>query len=899
MVQIKIDLYMSYYEKVDRHAIIQNDNEGVALVCSLKNPDGTIYEVPEGASVLFVAAKPDGKGVILSTDDEQVAYDGNIVTVTIPQSVTAVKGLVLCKLIIQETEKTASSQVFRLSCEGDLIPGDLIESVEYQSLVTMLNHLGAREAEFDDMKEQFYQAINGLTEDDEVINARIDGPYSTTYDTLKLRLDAMSALLKGIVDGDFENRVSDLEDEVEDARGEFDALVDRLDDTDGRIADNAGEIDSAKVKILQLEQENKQLKKIVEDSNPTQSPRVSSVGYGVVSLPKNAGQGPVDVRLEGLTLKNELDYNPATWEEWTLAANASISNGLVFAGAGSASTSRLYINAKSNTKYGLLFNVLENSINGAFRMHSSLTGATEVLFEGGLTGPFKKTFLTQGVIEDNYIGFNLSSPTTEGEVKISDIRLFELPPGSEIESDFESLSADELARKYPYVQGGEPRNTSGTFRVRSVGKNLFDASGPWYYGRYRNGIVEANTGLSNIATFPVTLTSANRSIFRVYFCKENTMYTVSISNFEATDINISLTQYASIESAASFTNALASTTAEPLKKVATLNTVSGGNILLVAISGNYDTLQTEDIIINDIGLVQLEYGTKATEYEPYTESEQYVNGPELRSLPNGTKDKIDTTQGKLIKRISDEYTLQDSDIVYINAAPAPTQVYIVLLRELSDYIGGRHGYVDANYILEGYPEMQASDTLYNNTQYIGCSYVREQQIRVIFPVGTTIEQAKQQLAGTTLTYQLAEPIEIPIQVSGSLHSYPSGTVYIEPAIADAGVYDGGFAILNTDFPIAELESVQKIDFQTGLSTELDVGQAVIAGDGLSFTHPGLTDGDIVFVTYLYDDSNYTAGKATCEYYDSRVVFKDTVTGKYYRKVETVENGELVTQLVEV
>jgi hypothetical protein len=146
---------------------------------------------------------------------------------------------------------------------------------------------------------------------------------------------------------------------------------------------------------------------------------------------------------------------------------------------------------------------------------------------------------------------------------------------------------------------------------------------------------------------------------------------------------------------------------------------------------------------------------------------------------------------------------------------------------------------------------------------------------------------------------LAEPVEIPIQVSGSLHSYPSGTIYVEPAIADVGVYSGGVSILKTDYPIHQLESISKIDFNTGLPTEIDTSTAVIAPDGLTFTHSALSNGDIVFFTYLYDDIYYTDGKLTCEYYDSRFVLKDDVTGKFYRKVETVEDGELVTQLVEV
>ena len=59
---------------------------------------------------------------------------------------------------------------------------------------------------------------------------------------------------------------------------------------------------------------------------------------------------------------------------------------------------------------------------------------------------------------------------------------------------------------------------------------------------------------------------------------------------------------------------------------------------------------------------------------------------------------------------------------------------------------------------------------------------------------------------------------------------------------------------------------------TGVETEVDVSQAVIAGDGLSFTHPDLIDGDIVFFTY-YHAVEGTQPKIDVEYYDSRYTVK--------------------------
>lgn len=868
MVKIRLDLYMSHFEKTERHAIIQNDNEGVSLSCRLKNPDGTIYEVPEGAEVLFLAAKPDGTGVVLSTTDTQVYYNGNLVEVPLPQSVTAAKGMVLCKLIVQDMDKTASSQVFRLQCEADLVPGDLIESEEYQSLVTMLNHLGEREAEFDDMKAQFIEAISGITEDSEVINARVDGPYSTTYDTLKLRLDAMSALLKGIVDGDFENRVSDLEDEVEDARGEFDALVDRLDDTDGRIADNAGEIDSAKVKILQLEQENKQLKKIVEDSNPTQSPRVTKAGYGTIDLPKNASQGPMKVKVEGLTATNLINGKGDNLEGWDTGSGRLNTDGQFF--TYNANTTGLLgyypISFKNGRKY--YCRVLGNCVGGdgtGMEMHFRVfNDSTQIgtLFWFSPTDTSLKQLSTvwTATADANRFGLRPSATGNTNTYRFGKIMVLDV--------SHESGSNEEIRQKYDtiiakYFDGHA--NTSGTFRVRAIGKNIFD-------GEMELGTIVWGTGINA----PSTANIRTKNYIKV---KENTSYILT-TNSGTKDFDIFF--YDELKNRISSLNKVS---------VTAFTTPAGTKyIRFVHKSVNVFT-----------NYYQLEEGGTATAYEPYVSSEQYVNSEELRSLPNGTKDEI--SEGKYIQRVN-KYVVQG---VELSDYASPTEWNIEVVRLNIDNLslnptGGAN--LTGKVIFENaniYEVSYNGRATVNPTGLIWYSASSFNHIYIGAPQGTwgSLAAAQTALAGVTLIYQLATPIEIPIEVSGTLLSYPSGTVYIEPAIADAGVYDGGFAILNTDFPIAELESVQKIDFQTGLSTELDVGQAVIAGGGLSFTHTGLSDGDIVFVKYKYDDSAYTAGKATCDYYDSRFVKKDTVNNKFYRIDYQVSNGVVTPVATEV
>ena len=67
-------------------------------------------------------------------------------------------------------------------CNRDLLPEDFTESEAYQSIIYYLEHLGEREAEFDDMKAQFIEAISGITEDSEVINARVAGMAKYVWD---------------------------------------------------------------------------------------------------------------------------------------------------------------------------------------------------------------------------------------------------------------------------------------------------------------------------------------------------------------------------------------------------------------------------------------------------------------------------------------------------------------------------------------------------------------------------------------------------------------------------------------------------------------------------------------------------------------------------------------------
>ncbi len=275
---------------------------------------------------------------------------------------------------------------------------------------------------------------------------------------------------------------------------------------------------------------------------------------------------------------------------------------------------------------------------------------------------------------------------------------------------------------------------------------------------------------------------------------------------------------------------------------------------------------------------------------------------ELRSLPNGTKDEICVTEGKHTKRVSDPVSISNTmyasidKTTYVNVDVVKTTAFSAAMAGTTGKDGTTKLY-DKN----GVELTEVAQTDIDNTASIGKYYWHtDKTLWIIVTKGAyaDITAARTALGTMTLNYQLAEPIEIPVQVSGSIVSYPNGTIYIERILPDAGVYTDKITILHQGAPIKRLDRLSKVDFYTGVETELDVSEAVIAEDKLSFTHPDLSEGDIVFFEYEYDVES-TEGETEVEYYDSRYVVKDDVTGKFYKWNVKVSNGTPTIEVVEV
>lgn len=269
----------------------------------------------------------------------------------------------------------------------------------------------------------------------------------------------------------------------------------------------------------------------------------------------------------------------------------------------------------------------------------------------------------------------------------------------------------------------------------------------------------------------------------------------------------------------------------------------------------------------------------------------YLTAPELRSI-GLVKDEIRKGADgyELVKRVADavptvsfidKSASEFVDILWLNIAnkvwSSGENVIIILPDRVIDTYSPYTEGIDWTYYFGG---------------------VTTLTLRINVPKGhfANLAEANTYFSSGYVTHAVNIPEIIPISYGGVLNSAESGTVYHEPIIADAGVYDTKMDILLTDYPITTI--VEIIKHENGIDTYLDVASAVVASDGLSFTHPDLADGDLVLFTYAFDKES-TNGNITATFYDSNVVKIDTVTGKAYKIEDVITNGVLTRTLTEV
>lgn len=329
--------------------------------------------------------------------------------------------------------------------------------------------------------------------------------------------------------------------------------------------------------------------------------------------------GLLGAEIEGRTIKNEVAYDPTTWAGWVNNNVIGDVNGLVF-NTSTTTRSSSYINSnlKVSTRYGVLMNVISNTANSKFYAIMGGTTIDPIININSTTGNIKFTATTQATIITNrlYISDSSYASADGGSLKLRDIRIFELPPGSEIEADFTNLTADQLAAKYPFGGTSALLNVKPT-KVRSVGKNLIPT------GIWELGDISATDGLNVSATTRVR----TKDYIRI---KPATTYT---SNLVASSASL----FILYDSDFRFSRGLA-----------------------ISVVGNTITTLSKEYYVKMVNYTtdlarqtQLEEGSTATAYEAYKEIsiDLTAEALDLKKLPNGAADEVNLQTGESTKKV--------------------------------------------------------------------------------------------------------------------------------------------------------------------------------------------------------------------------------------------------------
>lgn len=215
-------------------------------------------------------------------------------------------------------------------------------------------------------------------------------------------------------------------------------------------------------------------------------------------------------------------------------------------------------------------------------------------------------------------------------------------------------------------------------------------------------------------------------------------------------------------------------------------------------------------ISNDLSAkYQIEKGGTATEYEPYKESTVNLNtGGELRSVPNGVKDEVSISEGKVTLNTKKKI-LEASDIDTL--VTSGTNVDAVNIKKPLDYISYDEYNMELNFELDGYITSNFSYGERDDIANIGkiSSNVNEIVFSLVIEKGKYADLASAQadLAGTMLTYQLASPV-VTNFTPQKLEVFERGTVYVEPL----------GALEETTYPTVELEVPVGQGNQFGIAT---------------------------------------------------------------------------------
>lgn len=695
----------------------------------------------------------------------------------------------------------------------------------------------------------------------------IDTSYSdTNYLNGKTTQDAVNRALDVQVKANADD-ISDILDGTK--------TVDKADkDANGNVIDETYETKvDASFKKAVIEQRVDTLEETLSKSLTSEGV-LTATGTDNISLGKDVAPSPLKVKVEGRTipaLENLVmngDFSNGT-TGWIGSSNASftVSNGIATVLANSYADVLLSNNITwiLNDIYLYIARIKSDSVDVAINIAS----AKQTRHSGSGNFEILKLGLMWNFATNNYPIQIIDLRVTDfTQYEVDYVMVFNLTASHGVTATsgtaYDNAVADieaVLAQAGGYISSTALKSVAMNKQIVSVGKNLFELGKYTYTDNFvidANGNVVANT---------------NSYVLNEYFnVKPSTQYTFStnastIFRIAMYDINKTFIS----------------------RSVVVANTA----ISFTTTASTFYIRLSSEIAQRNANL-QLELGTVATTYEPFVSSERFlIANRQGYKLPNGVADEIVERNGKYyaVQRVQ-RYVLQASDIIVYDNTTF-TNLSFIFLRQsiLVGLLAPDTNDNVATKMSTSISNPRNSVTPIDNANNIYLHYFADINIVITLPksIYANLTEAQTALAGTVIYYQLATPIETEIASYGVAMAYQNGTVYVNDVLPDADVYSTKADITRTAYPITELTSLVKLN-SDGSQTKLNPATAVIAGDGLSFTHASLSAGDNIYFTYRYGANTNIKGLTTATFYDSRFVVVDSVTSTVYRWQVAVANG---------
>lgn len=223
----------------------------------------------------------------------------------------------------------------------------------------------------------------------------------------------------------------------------------------------------------------------------------------------------------------------------------------------------------------------------------------------------------------------------------------------------------------------------------------------------------------------------------------------------------------------------------------------------------------------------------------------------MHSLTNGIYDEVD--EDVLYKK-TNEVILQSSDIFAYLTSLTNVDVIIYKLDALACDIVKQNASINNSTRINGRNEITLADR--DNTSNKGNYYTTSIDLGIIVAKGsfTDTTDAQANFSATSLIYQLEEEKTYKLNIN-PLTTCSSTAITFEKVVHEVSYYDSmnGCRVTYSEYPILSIDFIKKINEADESYIELDSSLAVISEDNLSFTHPELTDKDLVHWDYYYNE----------------------------------------------